>query len=110
MDDMAGLAEAAKRELAAALESPAKALTTALPLLAVIVAVQWYRSYSRLSQFPGPRLAAWTKLPLIRWSASGRAHLQYLELTETYGKFTWYYLGSTADSADPARRDPRQPP
>ncbi|KAK3387936.1 pisatin demethylase [Podospora didyma] len=41
--------------------------------------------YAQLRHFPGPPLAGWSRLPLIVWTMSGRAHLKYQEISETYG-------------------------
>jgi len=44
-----------------------------------------YLAYARLRHFPGPKLAGWTRIPLILWHMGGRVHLKFQEINETYG-------------------------
>ena len=44
-----------------------------------------YLAYARLRHFPGPKLAGWTRIPLILWHMGGRVHLKFQEISETYG-------------------------
>ncbi|KAK0612002.1 cytochrome P450 [Immersiella caudata] len=44
-----------------------------------------YLAYARLKHFPGPKLAGWTRIPLILWHMGGRVHLKFQEISETYG-------------------------
>ena len=65
---------------------------TSQPLLAaagLVVAAYIVHScltYARLRHFPGPKLAGWTRIPLILWHFSGRVHLKFQEINETYGR------------------------
>ncbi|KAF2454651.1 pisatin demethylase [Lineolata rhizophorae] len=43
------------------------------------------RAYSRLSHVPGPRLAAWSRLWIVRAGTSGRNHEYYYEANVRYG-------------------------
>ncbi|GAB1319333.1 hypothetical protein MFIFM68171_09543 [Madurella fahalii] len=64
---------------------------TSQPFLAAIgfaVAVYIAHScltYARLRHFPGPKLARWTRIPLVLWHLSGRVHLKLQEISETHG-------------------------
>jgi hypothetical protein len=48
--------------------------------------ISTWRQYSRLRDFKGPRLAGFSKWWLIRTVGSGRAYLDFWEVTKKYGK------------------------
>ena len=54
-------------------------LVCAYHIIASVVA--WYR----LREFPGPLLAAISYFPMLRRSRSGRAHIEYHDITKRYG-------------------------
>jgi hypothetical protein len=57
----------------------------------VTVALQSVRAWVRLRHFPGPRLATWSRIPMISWHLSGKAHLELGRISETYGEIcSWY--------------------
>ena len=45
-----------------------------------------WRAYRRLRHFPGPRLAGWTRIPMILWHLGGKAHLEFGRISEAYGE------------------------
>lgn len=47
--------------------------------------IQSLRSYLRLRQFPGPPVAAWSKLWMMRSTLHGRMHLDVAEACKQYG-------------------------
>lgn len=55
-----------------------------LPL--ALVAIIWTGN-NRLSSFPGPRLAAWTRLYSVAAVLTGNEHEKLLEAHEKYGPF-----------------------
>ncbi|OJJ60268.1 hypothetical protein ASPSYDRAFT_57695 [Aspergillus sydowii CBS 593.65] len=50
--------------------------------------IQSLRSYLRLRQFPGPPVAAWSKLWMMRSTLHGRMHLDVAEACKQYGHLT----------------------
>lgn len=64
--------------------------TTALLGLGVFVIgliILRIRDFARLKHIPGPSLAGWTDLWMIRAQASGRMNLIMQEVTNEYGKY-----------------------
>lgn len=55
--------------------------------LTVWSALSTWRQYNRLSNFKGPRLAAFSKWWLITRVGGGRAYLDFWEVTKKYGMF-----------------------
>lgn len=57
--------------------------------LATLTIALWFiqslRSYLRLRQFPGPPVAAWSKLWMMRSTLHGRMHLDVAEACKQYG-------------------------
>jgi hypothetical protein len=62
-------------------------LLAALITTTIVVRV---RTWLRLRHFPGPPLAAWSKLWLLRKTSGGRFHLDTAEACEKYGKLLQY--------------------
>ncbi|KAK1750345.1 cytochrome P450 [Echria macrotheca] len=80
--DISDLAEAAKALLLRLAAQPVLWTVGALTVLYVLHSIY---IYTRLRQFPGPFLAGWTRLPLIKWHVGGKAHLELQRISETYG-------------------------
>jgi hypothetical protein len=83
----ARLMDAVKVVAAYGWESPTNSVFLGLGAALIIIAVQSCWIYARLRQFPGPRLAGWSRLPLISWTISPRAHLEYQRINESYGEW-----------------------
>lgn len=56
-----------------------------LALLVTYFLVSRYRTWRRLSAFPGPRFASVSYWPMFLLRRSGRAHLEYASLSHRYG-------------------------
>ncbi|EPE02891.1 benzoate 4-monooxygenase cytochrome p450 [Ophiostoma piceae UAMH 11346] len=54
-------------------------------LLATYFVITYIRAYRHLSHIPGPPLAAWTDLWLVRGQLSGQLNFTLLNVNETYG-------------------------
>lgn len=64
------------------------ALIWLLPAVFLVVysILRSLQSYSRLSQFKGPKIAAWTDFWYLRLTTSGKAHSLLGDLIDEYGK------------------------
>ncbi|KAL4928037.1 cytochrome P450 [Aspergillus undulatus] len=57
-------------------------------LIFTLLATKSIRSYLRLRQFPGPRIAAFSKIWMMRSTLHGRMHLDVAEACKQYGRLT----------------------
>lgn len=71
------------------LRSMGDSLAPSLGWVATLAIAFWLlqslRSYLRLRQFPGPPVAAWSKLWMMRSTLHGRMHLDVAEACKQYG-------------------------
>lgn len=60
-------------------------ITSVLLFFSLYLAVTRFRTWRRLSAFPGPLFASISYLPMFRIRRSGRSHLEYFTLSQKYG-------------------------
>jgi len=60
-------------------------INTSLSVFLAIIILSYFRSYSRLSHIPGPFLAKWTQLWLVRGQLTGRNHEILANVSAKYG-------------------------
>lgn len=58
---------------------------SSLLIVLLYLAVTRFRTWRRLSAFPGPLFASISYLPMFRFRRSGRAHLEYFNISKKYG-------------------------
>ncbi|KAK3113741.1 hypothetical protein LTR53_008644, partial [Teratosphaeriaceae sp. CCFEE 6253] len=63
-------------------------IVLSLAVIAVVYSIGstiWLALFSPLAKFPGPRLRAWSKIPLIRTMVTGHDNSVYPSLHKQYG-------------------------
>ncbi|KAJ5928246.1 hypothetical protein N7466_007202 [Penicillium verhagenii] len=66
-------------------ETIARFRKTGRIIAGISIRLTWRLFFHPLSKFPGPRLAAISNLPYIKWSLTGELHLKIKELHDHYG-------------------------
>jgi hypothetical protein len=74
----------------ASFASPSEFLYSITPYLALFIILLYslnaYLSYQKLSHIPGPRLAAWSSLWLVRAVYRKQSHLEFYAAAKKYGE------------------------